>query len=191
VLAASVVSGLLLSTRLAGRRLSTATMRSSHRWLGIAGLSLVGVHLMALVADSYVHFGTAEVAIPFASDWRRVPVAFGVVAMWTLVAVGASTAIRPQLRPATWRSVHLLSYASYAAATIHLLTAGTDRASGWVLASVALVTTTVAVLSLAALLQHQNRTEARARRMATAPAPATAPPAAAATAPGFAVGRRP
>ena len=77
---AAVVWGLLLSTRIIRDRRLPKWLLDLHRFLG--GLSVAGLalHLGALVADSYVHFGVRDLLVPFASSWRPVAVAWGVIA---------------------------------------------------------------------------------------------------------------
>ena len=45
---------------------------------GVSGglaIAATGLHATALVADTYVHFGAADVLVPFASSWRPLAVA--------------------------------------------------------------------------------------------------------------------
>jgi DMSO/TMAO reductase YedYZ heme-binding membrane subunit len=86
----------------------------------------VAVHVLALVADGYTSFGPADVLVPFASDWRPLPVALGVVALYILVAVEVTSLLQRHLPRAVWRNIHLASYGLFAFATVHATTAGTD-----------------------------------------------------------------
>ena len=83
----------------------------------------------AIVADSYVHFGLADVAVPFASSWKPVAVAWGVVRAYLLLAVQASSLLMRRIPRRAWRAIHLLSYALFATVSVHAFTAGTDRTS--------------------------------------------------------------
>ncbi len=87
MLTASVIWGVILSTRAFPEQRRPAWLLDLHRWLGGLTVSFVAIHLIALVADSYVHFDLADLAIPYASDWKPGAVAFGVIAAWLLVAV--------------------------------------------------------------------------------------------------------
>ena len=58
-----------------------------HRFLGGAAVTFTGLHVAGLVADSYVHFGVADVLVPGASSWRPGAVAPGVVSLYLLAAV--------------------------------------------------------------------------------------------------------
>jgi hypothetical protein len=67
LLALSVAWGLLLSTKLLGRRPTPAWLLSLHRMLGALAVVFTVVHVTGLVADSYVHFGPSDVLVPLAS----------------------------------------------------------------------------------------------------------------------------
>ncbi len=66
LLTASVIWGLLLSTRLTRGRPTPAWLTDLHRFLGGAAVVFTALHLGSLVADSYTHFGLAELLIPLA-----------------------------------------------------------------------------------------------------------------------------
>jgi predicted ferric reductase len=97
-----------------------------HRWLGGTALAFTGVHVVALLADQYVHFGLNEIVIPFASHWHPVAVAWGVVAAYLLLAVELTSLARPHLPQRVWRRVHAASFVLFVMATIHGLSVGTD-----------------------------------------------------------------
>lgn len=126
LLVASAAWGLLLATRVLGRKASPAWLLSLHRFLGGLAVVFTGVHVVAIVADGYVHFGLADVLVPLASSWEPVAVALGIVGMYLLAAVEITSLLRSHLSQAAWRRVHLLSYGLFATTTVHALLAGTD-----------------------------------------------------------------
>jgi len=126
---ASVLIGLALSTRALGPRPRGPWLLDLHRLLGALTLGLVALHLGALVADNFVHFGTADLLVPFASGYRTSAVAWGVVAFWFLAAVEATSLLRHRIPRRVWYGVHLSSYAVALAATLHGLYAGSDAAN--------------------------------------------------------------
>jgi predicted ferric reductase len=160
----AVLWGLLLSTRLLGKRPKNAWMLDLHRYLGGLAVVLTCFHVLALVADSYVHFGVADVLVPFASHWRRVPVAWGVVAFWLLAAVEVTSLAKRRLPLRVWRAVHQASLPLYFAFTAHAITAGTDGTNVVVLWSSvvggALVTFLVLVRLLTAATAKRPRERA-------------------------------
>ena len=129
LLAAATLWGLALSTRVLGDRPRANWLLDLHRWLGGTALAFTGVHVAALLADQYVHFGVAEILVPFTSSWRPVAVAWGVVAAYLLLAVELTSLARNRLSKRAWRRVHTASFVLFVVATIHGLTAGTDTRS--------------------------------------------------------------
>src|SRR5439155_17506278 len=108
-------------------------------------------------ADSYVHFGAKEVLVPFASAWRPLAVAWGVIALWILLAVEMTSLLMKHLPRRLWHTIHLSSFALFFAATTHAITAGTDsRATAFVIACAA-VLSTVLLLTLVRLLVPRKR----------------------------------
>ena len=145
---ASVVLGLVMATSAFGRRPTRAWKLDLHRYLGTLAVAFTGVHVGAILVDSFVHFSLVDVLVPFASAWHPAAVAGGVVALWLLVAVEVTSLLRHRMNLRTWHRVHLLSFPLFALATVHGLAAGTDasgRLAAWavlgVLAAIAFVAT--------------------------------------------------
>jgi predicted ferric reductase len=126
LLAGAMLWGLALSTKALGRRPRANWLLDMHRWLGGTALALTGVHVGALLLDQYVHFDVAAVLVPFASSWHPLTVAFGVPALYLLVAVELTSLARAHLSKRLWRNVHTASFPLFVAATAHGLTTGTD-----------------------------------------------------------------
>lgn len=124
--ALAVIGGLLLSTRLF-RRPPPAWMLDVHRFLGALAVAFLGVHIVGLLADQFVGFGPADVLVPFVSSYKPAAVALGVLAMYLLLAVEISSLMMRRIPRRRWHAIHLSSYVIYAIATVHGLTAGTDR----------------------------------------------------------------
>jgi predicted ferric reductase len=124
--AAAVLWGLALSGRTMGTRAKAPWLLDLHRFLGTLTLVFVGVHLGGLVADNYVHFGLADLFVPFASGWRTGAVAWGIVAFYVLLAVEVTSWCMRRIPKRVWRAIHLSSLLMFVTGTIHLLRAGTD-----------------------------------------------------------------
>ena len=126
--AASVLWGMALATRALGRKPSAPWLLDLHRFLGGLAVTFVAVHMVSLMLDPFVKFTLGDLFVPFAStQYKPNAVAWGIVAMYLLVAVEVTSLLKKRIPIRLWRSVHLTSYALYAFATVHLLTAGTDR----------------------------------------------------------------
>jgi predicted ferric reductase len=159
VATAAVVLGLLLSGRF-GRRPKPAWLLDLHRFLGGLVVVFLGLHLGALVADSTVHFGVADLAVPLASAWKPGAVAWGVVAAWLVVAIELTSLAQRRLPRRLWHAVHLTSFVVFAASTVHALTAGTDASNEYI-RGFALISSAV-VLNLT-VLRIVSRRAGRAR----------------------------
>jgi DMSO/TMAO reductase YedYZ heme-binding membrane subunit len=171
LLSASVVWGLLLSTRLTKGRPTPAWILDLHRFLGGSAVIFTALHLAGLVADSYVHFGIADLLVPYASSWQPAAVALGIVALYLLAAVEITSLLMRRLPRKLWHGIHLTSYAVFWLATFHLLLAGTDAANPIIRWTVAMVMAGVVFLSLVRVVS--GRGGAKPTRHASTP---TRPP---------------
>jgi predicted ferric reductase len=130
VLGASCLWGILMVTRMfknAGDR--PAWLLDLHRWLGALAVVTTGVHLLALVADGFVHFGWKEIFVPNASTWKTGAVTWGVFAFYVLLVVEGTSLVMKKLPRRLWRGIHLTAYIGFFMATVHGLAAGTDRSN--------------------------------------------------------------
>src|SRR4051812_44655997 len=148
VLAASVLLGLLLSSKAFRRRVSAAWLLDLHRYLGGLGVVFLGLHLFGLAQDRFVHFGVTELLVPIASSWRPGAVAWGVAGCYLLLAVEVTSLLRRRLPVRVWRMLHGLAFPLFATSTVHMLSAGTD-AKGGVLRWAAIVMTLVVAVATA------------------------------------------
>ena len=69
LLTLSVWLGLAMSTRLLGPKRQKLLL-PLHRTLAWTGLSMVGLHLGALMLDPVLHFGFLSALVPGAAAWR-------------------------------------------------------------------------------------------------------------------------
>lgn len=152
LLSASLVLGLLLSTKLAKGHLTPAWILDLHRFLGGTSVLFTAVHVAGVIADNNVHFGLLDVLVPFVSSWRPFAVALGVIAMYMLVAVETTSLLMKRLPRRLWRRIHLASYFLFWIATFHLLMAGTDSSAPTSRTIVAVVIALVVFLTLVRVL---------------------------------------
>src|SRR5439155_4865513 len=124
--AGSVVWGLALSTHALGRKPRPAWLFDLHRFLGGMALIFTGAHVVAILFDTYVHFGLVELLVPFTGTWHPAAVAWGIAAFYLLLAVELTSLARAHVSKRLWRRVHFGSFVLFASSTVHALTAGTD-----------------------------------------------------------------
>ncbi len=157
LLAISCLWGILLITRMLKPADRPAWLLDLHRWLSALAVIATAVHLGALVADSYVHFGWTEILIPQASAWKAWPVTLGIVSMYAMGIVHLSSLLMRRLPRALWRALHLLAYVSFGFATAHGALAGTDRGNNVYIFVVGGLTTVVILATLARVLQQRAK----------------------------------
>jgi len=139
LLTVSMWLGLAMSTKLLGPRRQKALF-GWHRTIVWTGLSMIGLHALALLFDPTIHFGPAALLVPLAAPWHPVAVAAGVVAGWLALMLAVSFRLRKWIGQRGWRRLHYASFAAFALSLGHALTAGTDLhgLGGPVLAALAL-----------------------------------------------------
>ncbi len=122
----TVIGGLQLSTRLV-RKPAPSWVLDVHRFLGGLTVAFVAVHMIGLAADQFIGFGPIELLVPLASSYKPSEVALGVVGMYLLVAIELTSLAMKKMPRRTWHAVHLTSFVLFVVATVHGITAGTDR----------------------------------------------------------------
>jgi predicted ferric reductase len=140
-----------------------------HRTLALLSVAFVAVHVATAVFDPFTHLGIRAALVPLASAYRPLPVAFGVVSVYLVAAVVATSLIRDRIGHRLWRAIHWTSYASWPLAVEHTLTAGSDAFSPWLLGVAALSVLAVgASLLVRATSQGSNRSRLDAVTRGTA-----------------------
>jgi predicted ferric reductase len=135
LLVISVMIGVLLATRVLKPNDNPGWLYHFHNWL--SGLSIVFVitHVAALMLDSYVTFTILDIAIPFHSDYvkypslGRIPIAFGVLSLYTLFAVQLTSLYRKNMSTKAWKTIHYSSYLLVLLVSAHAGWTGTDITS--------------------------------------------------------------
>ena len=123
----SVLWGLALSTRAIGKRPKGPWLLDLHRFLSGLAVIFTAIHLAALFFDNYTHWAWGELFVPMVSKWKPGPTAWGIVAVYLLIAVEVTSLVMNRIPRRLWRAFHFTSFALFVTATIHLLQAGTDR----------------------------------------------------------------
>lgn len=126
-LMASALWGILLSTRMLKPFDRPAWLLDLHSWLGALTVVGTAVHVTSLMLDSYVNFSVVDVLVPFASSWKPLAVAWGVIGMYLLVIIQTSSWLMKKIPKSLWRPIHYTSYLLFVFVTIHAFAAGTDR----------------------------------------------------------------
>ena len=125
LLTLSVWLGLAMSTRLLGPRRQKALF-GWHRTLVWTALSMVVLHVGAVLLDPVLHFGLPAVLVPLAAPWKPVGVAAGVVGGWLTLVLALSFKAKRWIGHRGWRLLHYASFAAFVLFLGHALAVGTD-----------------------------------------------------------------
>jgi methionine sulfoxide reductase heme-binding subunit len=125
LLTLSVWLGLAMSTRLLGPKRQKSLL-GLHRTLAWTGLSMIGLHVAAVLLDPVLHFGLAAALVPFVAPWKTGAIAAGVVGGWLSLALASSFRLRKWIGQKGWRRLHYASFAAFALSLGHALLVGTD-----------------------------------------------------------------
>jgi DMSO/TMAO reductase YedYZ heme-binding membrane subunit len=174
-LVASLVFGVLITTRWLKPIDRPTWLLAMHRWLSALACVLIALHLFGLVADNYVHFGWKEIFVPGGSPWKRGPVTLGVVALYLLVIVQGTSMLQqrwPSMPRKLWKFLHYFAYVAVWLTSLHGALAGTD-ANNFLYKWVALMLTFVAVAAaiirvVVGTTRAQAARRAEQRRLASA-----------------------
>lgn len=171
----TVLVGLMMGGKLVQRvlarpgkgSLAVKHLLQSHEYASLAALIAIGVHGVTLLGDSYLHPTIAQIAVPFASEYRPFFTGLGVIGGYLATLLGLSFYLRSRIGMARWKKLHRWTLAAWALSVVHVLGAGTDAASEWfykpLLASAGLVVLVFAV-RISALARSRAGGKKRAPR---------------------------
>jgi methionine sulfoxide reductase heme-binding subunit len=128
---ASVVYGLLLSTKILDAIAHRPITFALHQDLASFGLGFAAIHGMLLALDKSVPFTLAQIVVPGLAPYAPIWVAFGQVSLFLMVIVIASFYLRRRIGQRAWRTLHYVTFLAFLGATVHGVMAGTDSGSGW------------------------------------------------------------
>jgi sulfoxide reductase heme-binding subunit YedZ len=131
VLSFVVCLGLTLGGKAQSRRWPRFSVEDVHRFGGLLVGSLLGVHILAIAADSFLPFSVTQLLVPFTSTYRPLWTGLGIAAAEILVALAITNHYRKRLPYSFWRKAHYLNFAVWGLASVHGLMSGTDRGTVW------------------------------------------------------------
>ena len=129
LLAIAVLWGLFITNKTLTKTAAPAWVLDLHRHLGGLAVVFVAIHVGALPLDTFTSWGWRDLFVPMASPWHPGAIAWGIVAMYLLVAIEVTSLLGRHFPKKWWRRVHILSFPLYVIASVHLFAAGTDSAN--------------------------------------------------------------
>jgi methionine sulfoxide reductase heme-binding subunit len=131
VLSVVVSLGIGLGGKAQSRRWPRFSVEEIHRFGGLLVGSLIGIHVLAIAADSFLPFSLTQLLVPFTSRYRPLWTGLGIAAAEILLALAITNHYRRRLPYGVWRKAHYLNFAVWTLASLHGLMAGTDRGATW------------------------------------------------------------
>lgn len=124
LLTSTIALGLLMSGRARLRRWPRFAVEDVHRFASLLTWTFVGIHALALLADSYLPFSVADLVVPGIAPYRPFATALGIVAAELLAALALANTLRTWISHRVWRRAHYLNFAVWLLALGHGVTAG-------------------------------------------------------------------
>jgi predicted ferric reductase len=132
-----MLSGIGQVTGLTYRFFEPVKAWAIHKALAYALLAAIAIHVIFLLIDKFLPFSLLQVLVPFVSTYNNKTtlfglslgifgVAFGILAMYGVIIVVASSLKWIDTRKKLWRRTHYVSYAVAGLVFLHALIVGTD-----------------------------------------------------------------
>ena len=138
LLTAATCLGIVLAKRGSTLRSDTKVVAQYvHRFVATLGLAVLGLHVTAILADSFAHVSPSGAAVPFTAGYRTFWVGLGSIATYAVLLTAMTGFLRRRFAAsphaaAWWRALHGTAYAGWALAMLHGLRAGSDTGLPWV-----------------------------------------------------------
>ncbi|WP_042459839.1 ferric reductase-like transmembrane domain-containing protein [Neobacillus dielmonensis] len=108
------------------RKQKVATTNIYHESLSDWALYLTVGHVGFLLIDKYMGFKWTEVLIPFATDYKTIANALGIIGLYFLILAIVTSKARKKIGYQRWQKLHALNPILYILVTLHTLFIGTD-----------------------------------------------------------------
>lgn len=129
---ASMVSGLIITNKMARVWPGGPTAFDLHQHVSLLGLAFALFHGLILVGDRFIGYTVGQVLIPFAgANYRPAWVGIGQLTFYLLALVSLTFYVRKTIGHKTWRLIHFLSFLVFVMAMAHGVMSGTDSGAWW------------------------------------------------------------
>jgi sulfoxide reductase heme-binding subunit YedZ len=134
LLTASVLLGVMNSTRWKTERWPRFLTYGLHRNITLLAIVFTAIHVVTTITDSFAPVGWIDSVIPFLSPYRPFWLGLGTLAFDLLLALTITSFLKRRIGHRAWKLVHWLAYASWPVALLHSLGTGSDARTGWLAA---------------------------------------------------------
>ncbi|MCI4673501.1 ferric reductase-like transmembrane domain-containing protein [Candidatus Mycolicibacterium alkanivorans] len=105
-----------------------------HRFVALAAVLLVGLHMGLLFMDPYAKLRVIDFVVPFLGKYRPLWQGLGTVAFDLLIIIIVTSMLRKSLGLKAFRVIHWATYTLWPIAMAHAIGNGTDAFRIWFLA---------------------------------------------------------
>ena len=158
LLSAIVVLGVLGPLRVSTDLWPRYAIRTVHRDLSLLALLVVALHVLTIVADTYVKVPLSAAVLPFGSSYSPFWTGLGALAFDLMIALVVTSLLRNRIGFRTWRFVHWAAYVTWPLAVAHGIATGTDSTAAW---DLAVTVFCIAVVVVAVAMRVQSGHAAR------------------------------
>ena len=168
-----VALGTLVANRIGGTVVGRFEVNELHRSMSVVAVVFLAIHVTTTVIDSYVPTGPISVFIPMTSQYKRVDIAIGAVALDLILAVWISSLLKVRIANNTWRYIHWFSWLAFVTSVVHAILTGTDGRRTWGLGIIVLCCGAVLIAAIIRYLRRPARAAGRTALspLASSPAP--------------------
>jgi methionine sulfoxide reductase heme-binding subunit len=148
----SVALGMLRTIARNARERLSWVVDELHQFIATLAGVLIAGHLLTLMLDPFLPFSLFNLLVPLGEPYRPLAVNLGVFSLYGMVVLLFSSWLRRHIPYGAWRTLHYLSFATFALVTAHGLLAGSDSGEPWMRAVYGFAAASVAFLTLARML---------------------------------------
>jgi sulfoxide reductase heme-binding subunit YedZ len=132
--------------------------RVVHERVALIAVGAIAAHGLLLLGDPWLKAGPGGLLVPFTMSYRPLFTGLGICAGYLAAGLSLSYYARRRIGPRRWRQAHRFIPIAWLLATVHLIGAGTDGRSLWLL--IPLAAPFSVALTLLAYRLVLNRSEA-------------------------------
>lgn len=126
LLTIAAVLGIVSAIRVRSPQWPRFAIADLHRNVALLALVFGVVHVFTSVVDNYVNIRLVDAFVPFVSSYKPFWVGVGAIGADLMLAVLVTSALRRRIGYRRWRTVHYMSYGTWAASLAHSLAIGSD-----------------------------------------------------------------
>ena len=126
LVALTVFWGLMLSTRVTRGKPTPAWLLDLHRFMGGLAVIFTLVHIAGLMGDKWIKLQVADLLIPMHAKFKPGALAWGVIAVYLMVAIELTSLVMKHLPRKLWRAIHSTAFVLFLMSTVHAFAAGSE-----------------------------------------------------------------